>query len=481
LRARAPIGRVVQPRIHAPVSSSAPVRTIPATRAPTWRDETRPVLQLAVPVATVQVGLMLMGVVDTMMVGHLSAAALAAVALGNLYFFGCTAFGMGTLMALDPVVAQAVGAHDDVAVTRAVQRGLALAAALSVLVSLAMLPAARVLAALGQPAELIDDAAAYTLASIPGVPFFLMFVVLRQTMQAVGRIAPIVATIVIANVANVVLNWALIYGHLGAPAMGTVGSAWASSASRLLMAAGLLAAGWPVLGPHLRRWRHDTLTLGPLARMLHLGVPIGVQHLLEYGAFGAIALLMGQLGTAQVAAHQVAINLASLTFMVPLGIGSAAAVLVGRAVGRGDPALARRSALAATVYGVVFMMATAAVLLGVPGLLARAYTRDAAVIAIASTLIPIAGVFQVFDGLQVVSLGVLRGVGDTRLPMLINIVGFWLLGIPLSAYLGFRTAAGPRGLWLGLVLGLAVVSLVLAARVRAQMTGRLARLAIDHR
>jgi MATE family multidrug resistance protein len=446
-----------------------------------WRSETRPVLRLAIPVATVQVGLMLMGVVDTMMVGHLSARALAAVALGNLYFFGCVAFGMGTLMALDPVVAQAVGARDDTAVTRALQRGLALALVLSVVVGLAMLPAARVLTALGQPRELIDDAAAFTRASIPGVLPFLVFVVLRQTMQAVGRIAPIVITIVLANVANVLLNWALIYGHAGAPVMGTVGSAWASTASRALMAAGLLVAGWPVLGPHLRRWRADSLTLAPLARMLHLGVPIGGTHLLEYGAFGAIALLMGRLGTSQVAAHQVAINLASLTFMVPLGIGSAAAVLVGRAVGQGDPALARRSALAAVIYGVLFMCATAVVLLGVPALLARAYTRDASVIAIAATLIPIAGVFQVFDGLQVVSLGVLRGVGDTRVPMLINIVGFWMLGLPLSAYLGFRTAAGPRGLWWGLVFGLAVVSVVLAARVRAQLSGRLARIAIDRR
>ena len=423
---------------------------------------------------------MLMGVVDTMMVGHLSARALASVALGNLYFYGCAAFGMGTLMALDPVVAQAVGARDDAAVTRAIQRGLALAVVLSLLVSLAMLPAGAALAWLGQPPELIDEAAAYTLASIPGVLPLLLFVVLRQTMQALGRIAPIVATIVFANLANVLLNWALIYGNLGAPALGTVGSAWASSASRALMAVGLLAVGWPALRAHLRHWRADSMAVAPLARMLHLGVPIGAQHVLEYGAFGAIALLMGQLGTSQIAAHQVAINLASLTFMVPLGVGSAAAVLVGRAVGEGDPALARRSALAAIACGVLFMCATAVILLAVPGLLARAYTNDATVIAIAATLIPIAGVFQVFDGLQVVSLGVLRGVGDTRIPMLINIVGFWILGIPLSAYLGFRTAAGPRGLWWGLVFGLAVVSLVLAARVRVQIGGRLRRLVIDH-
>jgi multidrug resistance protein, MATE family len=446
----------------------------------TWLHETRPVLRLAIPVATVQVGLMLMGVVDTMMVGHLSARALAAVALGNLYFAGCTAFGVGTLMALDPVVAQAVGARDPAAVGRALQRGFALAFFLSLVVALTMVPAASVLTLLGQPAELIDEAAAYTHASIPGVLPFLVFVVLRQTMQALHRVAPIVVTIVLANVANALLNWGLIYGVGGLPALGTVGSAWASTICRALMAVGLLAAGWPALRPYLRHRRVDALAPGPLFRMLHLGVPIGVQHLLEYGAFGAIALLMGHLGTAQVAAHQVAINLASLTFMVPLGIGSAAAVLVGRAIGQGDHALARRSALAAVVCGVLFMCATAVILLAAPGLLARAYTRDAVVLATAATLIPIAGVFQVFDGLQVVSLGVLRGVGDTRLPMLINIVGFWMLGIPASVYLGFRTDAGPRGLWWGLVVGLAIVSLVLAARAHAQLGRRVERLVIDH-
>jgi MATE family multidrug resistance protein len=176
----------------------------------------------------------------------------------------------------------------------------------------------------------------------------------------------------------------------------------------------------------------------------------------------------------------VALNLASLTFMVPLGVSTAAAVLVGHAVGRGDAAEARRAAGAALLCGVGFMVASAAVMLTLPGPLARLYTTDAAVAALAASLIPIAGVFQVFDGIQVVSIGILRGVADTRTPMLVNVLGFWLVGLPVSAALGFATAAGPRGLWWGLTAGLVLVALVLLWRARRRLAGDVRRVVIDH-
>jgi MATE family multidrug resistance protein len=445
----------------------------------TFRRTTRELLRLAGPIVTVQVGLMFMGVVDTAMVGRVSAADLAAVALGSLYFFMVSIFGVGVLMALDPVVAQAIGAGDRVAVARGVQRGLLVAGALTLWTSVWLLPARPLLALLRQPADVVPIAAHYARALIPGMLPFFVFVVFRQSLQAMGHVTPIVVAIFGANLANVGLNWVLIFGHLGFPAMGTVGAGWATSLARWLMILGLLVAAWRHIEPTVRPAQREAMAWAPLVRLLRIGIPIGLQHQLEFGAFAAAALLMGTLGTVQVAAHQVAINLASLTFMVPLGVGGAAAVLVGRAVGRGDPDDARRAAGAALLTGAAFMAACAVAMLAVPERLASVYTGNEPVLAVAALLIPVAGVFQVFDGIQVVSMGALRGLGDTRGPMLISLFGFWLVGLPVSAYLGFRAGAGPVGIWWGLVAGLAAVAALLLVRIRRRFAGSLERVVIE--
>jgi multidrug resistance protein, MATE family len=444
--------------------------------AHTGREELRSTLRLAVPIVIVQLGMMLMGVVDTVFVGHLSAAALAAVALGNLYFFNVAHFSVGALMALDPLVAQAVGARDEPAVARAMQRGLVLAVTLSVLTALLMLPAAEVLRAFRQQPEIVPAAASYIRISIWGVLPFLGFVVLRQSLQALHRVRAIVATIIIANLANVFLNWVLVYGNLGSPALGSDGSAWATAISRWAMAVLLLWLARAELVRRLMPLRGDSFAIRPLARMMRIGVPIGLQHLLEVGAFGLIGLLMGSLGTAEIAAHQVAITLAATTFMVPLGIGAAAAVRVGHAVGARDPEGARLAGKTALQLGVGFMVLSAIVFLLFPMAMGRIYTSDPGVLALAVALIPIAGVFQVFDGLQAVSVGILRGVGDVDAPFIIALVGFWLVGVPVSWYLGFRTPAGAIGLWWGFVAGLGAVGVILALRVRVRMRRTLERI-----
>ena len=436
-------------------------------------------LRLAIPVVVIQVGMMAMGVVDTVMVGHISAQALAAVALGNLYFFTLAVFALGTLMVLDPVVAQAVGAGDRPAVARAVQRGVIIAAILTVPAVLLLTVAAAVFGLARQPADVIPLAAAYAIRTAPGTFPFLLFVVFRQSLQAMGRTAPIVAAIVGANLANGLLNWLLIFGHLGFPAMGVVGSAWATTISRFLLALGLWAASRRELDPLLLPIRPEIWQREPLLRMFRLGLPIGAQHVLEFGAFALVALMMGWMGTQAMAGHQVAINLAALTFMVPLGVGDAASVLVGRAVGRGDPEGTRGAARAAFACGVAFMTMTGAIFLSLPEPLARLYSRDPGVIAVAASLIPIAGVFQIFDGTQVVASGVLRGLGDTRAPMVANLLGYWLVGIPVSMYLGFVAGLGPRGLWWGLVLGLGLVGSSLLLRVRVRLARRQLRVIID--
>lgn len=442
-------------------------------------DDLRSLLRLAGPIVAIQVGLMLMGVVDTIMVGHVSPSDLAAAAVGNLYFFTFVAFGMGTLFALDPLVAQAVGAGDTESVARSVQRGLVMALALSLVLSLAFLPAGWVLSLLGQPPDVVPRAAGFARASIPGLFPFMAFIVLRQSLLAMHRTAPVVLTIVLANVVNAFLCWVFVFGKLGCPQLGVVGAGWAATCGRWFMTIGLLVLAWRDLAPLVRPWRRGILSWGPFVQMFKIGAPIGIQNQLEFGVFALIALLMGRLGTVPVAAHQIAINIASFTFMVPLGISGAAAVLVGHAVGAQDPGRARRAATVSLACGAAFMVASATAFILIPTVLARIYSSDDVVVALAATLIPIAGVFQVFDGLQVVAIGVLRGVGDTRAPMIVNLLGFWLIGFPVSLWLGYGRGGGPQGLWWGLVVGLGAVAVFLLLRVWIRMRGTLARLELD--
>ena len=437
-------------------------------------------VRLALPVVVAQVGMTLMGVVDTLMVGRISSVALAAVALGNLYFLTFTVPAAGTLMVLDSVVAQAVGAGDVAGVARGVQRGVVLAILLAIATSLLLLPVRSILVLLHQPDVLIEPAGTYVRVSILGVLPFLAFIVVRQSLQALGAVHAMVGVIVIANLVNAALNWVFVYGHMGSPALGAVGSAWATCVSRWLMALLLLLLGWRRLRGALMPWRPDSMARAPLLRMFALGLPIGLQQLMEMGAFSAIGVLMGVLGAREMAAHQIAINLASLTFMVPLGVGAAAAVRVGHAAGAGESERARESTRAALVCGVGFMALTGVFLLAAPRTIASWYTHEESVAALAGTLIPIAGVFQVFDGIQAVCAGVLRGLGDTRAPLAINLAGFWLAGLPVSVVLGFYTPLRAAGLWWGFVAALGAVAILLALRVRHRLAYPIVRSNFEH-
>jgi MATE family multidrug resistance protein len=440
------------------------------------RSELSATFSLALPMVLVQVGIMAMGTVDTLMVGHVSGNVLAAVALGNIYFFNVSIFGTGTLMALDPLVSQAVGAGDGASIARAVQRGAILGLCIAIVTTLLLLPAGAVFHAFHQPPEIVGDAASYLVISAIGVLPFFAFVVFRQTLQALGRVAPIVWTIIGANLLNAGLNWVFVYGHLGAPAMFARGSAVATVIARWAMAVGLFVLARRELMSRLLPIRHDAADRVALWSMLKLGAPIGAQQMLEAAAFGGIGLLMGVLGTRELAAHQVAITLAALTFMVPLGVGAAASVRVGQAIGAGDAPRARAAAHAAYICGVGFMCVTALAFLLAPRMLASIMTSDPAVVAIAATLIPVAGLFQVFDGAQAVGAGVLRGIGDTRAALISMVSGYWLLGLPISVWLGFRTGLREVGLWYGFVVSLGVVALFLLMRIRVLFGRELRRI-----
>jgi len=420
-----------------------------------------------------------MGLVDTVMLGWVSATDLAAVALGNLYFIVAAVFGTGILWAIDPLMSQAVGAGDREGAARAFQRGLLLVGVLTLVVMLFVLPAAFVFRISRQPPEIAEIAWGYLLASLPGVLPFLLFVLLRVALQAQGRVAPILWTAIAANGVNLGLNWVLIWGNLGVPSLGAVGSAWATSLSRWFLALALLYVARRHLLSLARPWLPGSFDLRALGRVFLLGGPIAIQMQLEFGAFAVIGLLMGWLGAESMAGHQVALNLASFTFMIPVGIGASAAVRVGHEIGRGDVPAARRGAVAALLLGVAFMSAAALSFLAFPRFLGGLFSPDEGVIRVAALLLPIAGVFQIFDGLQAVAAGILRGTGDTRAPMVAMVVGFWLVGLPLSIWLGFGRGWGAAGLWWGLALGLAAVALLLLVRVWTHLGGELQRIHVD--
>jgi MATE family multidrug resistance protein len=295
-----------------------------------------------------------------------------------------------------------------------------------------------------------------------------------------GPVRPILIAAFIANLVNAAANWFLIFGNGGAPALGVEGAGYATAISTWIMALILAVTAWPLLREMVLPWRPESFLWAPMSRMLRIGVPIGVQWFFEGFAFGLTALFMGWMGTASLAGHEIALNMAALTFMVPLGISGAAAAVIGRAIGRGDMDTARRDAVAAIVCGVGFMCISALVFILAPEWLTSLYTGETATVAVAVALIPLAGWFQVFDGLQAVTSGVLRGTGDTRVPAVLHMVAFWGVGIPLGYYLGFHTALRERGLWMGLVAGLAMAALLQSARVYLRLQDTLTRVRIDH-
>lgn len=449
--------------------------------------------RLGLPIALAQLGLTAMGFVDVAFLGHYAPAAMAAMGLGNTLTWAAIVFCLGVLAAVDPLLSQAVGAGDRPAVTQALLRGLALATLLAVPSALLLLPAATWLTWLGQQPGLVPEAALYARLNALGILPLLWFNVVRSLLSAHSRPGPQVVAIVLGNGLNALLDWMLIFGRLGAPELGVAGAAYATVLCRWLMLAALLWLGRREVVPHLRALadvavRRSVLALRPLGRLLRLGTPIGGQFAMEMGVFALTAMLIGTLDTAagearglRLCGHQIALQLASLSFMVPLGIGMAASVRVGWAVGRGDDRAAQRAAVAALVCGGGVMCGFMVLFLLAPRQLAALMTSDLGAQAYGALLIPIAGVFQIGDGLQVTAIGSLRGAGAVRAPFWINVAGFWCLGLPLGCWLAFPWGRdlGAAGLWWGLTVGLFAVALALLQIVRLRFRAVGPRLAID--
>lgn len=435
---------------------------------PTPRAELRALLRLGLPVAITQLGVMMLGVVDTMMVGHLGTTALDAAALGSLWVWGTAVFGIGLVFGMDPVVSQAHGAGHGRIVALALQRGVVVSLLATPPLALSWWLTSPGLLALGQTPELAAAAGSYVEIQVFSLWPFLGFFVLRQYLQGRGIVAPGVGAVVLANVFNVVANYALIFGNLGFPAMGLEGAGLATGLTRCVLLLGLLA--WTLAaGLHRGAWERPSvaaLELRGLAEIVRHGIPIGVQYGLETWAFQITTLMAGRLGEAELAAHVVALNLASLSFMVPLGLSQGASTRVGNLVGAGQATAARRSATLALGLGAGVMVVSAVAFVVLRWELPRLYSGDPEVIALAAGILPIAAAFQLFDGTQAVGGGVLRGLGATRPAAVFNFVGYYLVALPLAVLAAEMGGMGLQGLWWGLCVGLAGVASALVWWIR---------------
>jgi len=450
-----------------------------APRRASLAREARALARLAAPIVATQLSMMALGFVDMAMVGRVegdAVAALAAVSLGNLWKVGTAMVAMGIVLGVDPFVTQAHGARDALGLARALQRGIVVAVATSLPVALLWLFTRDVLVALGQDPEISAVAHRYVLVQAPSQVGFLIFCALRQYLQGRGILRPMLFVAVAANVVNVLLNWMFIYGRLGAPALGAVGSGVATSLVQLFMPLALFAAirvgrlhegAWAPWSREVFDWR-------ALRAILAIGAPIGVHFAAEIWGFQIAMLWSGWLGPQALAANAVVLNLASLSFMIPLGVGLASVTRVGNLIGERRPDDAQTAAWSALALGVGAMALCGVVFFALRDSIGEIYSSDAAVLALIASAMPVAAAFQVLDGAQVVATGVLRGMGVTRPSALANLVGFYALGLPLGYWLTFERGLGLRGLWWGVALGLAVVSVVLVAwiAVRGPKTAR---------
>ncbi|MCB1823543.1 MAG: MATE family efflux transporter [Candidatus Competibacteraceae bacterium] len=406
-----------------------------------------------------------MGFFDTVMMGRVGPIELAAVAIGTGLWHALFLFALGILMALSPSVAQLNGAGRVAAIAPLVRQALWLGAALGLFCWVTLRQMEVGLTLLGIEPVIVPIAGDYLRALSWGMPPIFVYMGLRLFSEGIARTRPVLLISLLGLAVDVAANYALIFGHWGFPPMGALGCGIATALSMWTVLVGMIAM--MCLDTRYRHYGLFRQWSGPCWRelrpLLALGLPIGIGLFLETAIFATVALLLGRLGAVAAAAHQVALNMAAMTFMIPLGLSMATTVRVGHAVGAGDPRAARFSGLIGIALSGLFM-ATMAVLIFVGHrTIARFYTDDAAVVAVAAGLLRLAALFQISDGLQVGALGALRGLKDTRLPLAIVLIAYWLLAFPLAC-LGVRVGLGPAGPWLGLIVGLTVAAVLLNLR-----------------
>ncbi|MDQ6799893.1 MAG: MATE family efflux transporter [Acidobacteriota bacterium] len=423
--------------------------------------ELRRLFALALPLALAEAGTQVMGVVDMAVVGRLGGLELAAAGLANAVFFGVSVFGLGLMLGFDPLISQSVGAGDATSARRVMWQGIWLAILASIALTIVQLGGPLALHAIGVQPDIIGPATVFLYIRLIGLTPWLIFFVIRAYLQAHHVTRPLVTSMIIANVLNLIIDIVLVFGYGPIPALGVAGAAISTVSCQFLQMAMVAAAVRRIPSGAVieRRWNPIDIR-----RALRVGLPTALQVTAEVGIFALVALLAGRMGTVDLAAHQLVITLASFTFTIALGVATAGSVRVGLAVGARDARATRIAGQAAFVGAAVVMSIGAVLFISIPSLLARLITNQPAVVAAAIPLFFVAGLFQLSDGLQAAGIGALRGAADTRFAFFSNLVGYWIVGFPLSLLLGFHLKMGVVGLWWGFVAGLTTVAVLVFLR-----------------
>lgn len=425
--------------------------------------EVRCMIGLAIPVVFAELGWMAMTVVDTIMVGRLGAAAIGATGVGGSLFYSFAIFGMGLLLGLDTLVSQSWGAGNREDCHHSLAQGVYLALIVAPCLMSLFVFMPPLFPVLGVNAQVSVLAGPFLRTLSASTLPLLLYAAFRRYLQGTGRVRPVMFVLLTANLINWLFNWILIEGHWGFRALGVVGSAVSTCIARVYMAVMLALFIW-WFERNTRPGMRNLIRCPDLHRLrllLRIGFPAAAQILLEVAAFGAAAVLAGRLTADSLAAHQIAITCAALSYMVPLGVSSAAAVAVGQAVGQKNVDLARGRGFVAINLACAFMLCSAICFLTFPKQILQIYTNDADVLRIGAGLLALAALFQLFDGIQTVATGALRGLGNTRIPMLVNLAGYWAFGLPIGYALCFHFRYGIYGLWCGLTASLIVIAVVL--------------------
>lgn len=434
-----------------------------------YTQHSRAILRLGLPLVGGHLAQISIGLTDTVMLGWYDVEALAAVTLGSTFFFVLFIFGSGFAWAVMPMVAAFAADGDQTSVRRATRMGLWLSIAFCLVALPAFIWSEPILLVIGQAPSVAENAASYLKIAGYGIIPATLVMVFKSYLAGLERTQIVLWITVLAAIVNAVANYALIFGNWGAPEMGIEGAAIASVVTQVVMLLGVVVYALVVLPEHAllqRLWRVDVQMI---AQVFRLGVPIGLTALAEVGLFAASAVMMGWLGTIPLAAHGIAIQLAAVTFMVHLGLANAATIRAGAAYGRRDPGNMRRGALAVTLMSLGFALITVVIYLTAPETLLSIFMeredpRRADILAIGVGLLAMAALFQLVDGAQAVALGLLRGVQDTKVPMVYASFSYWLVGVPCSYVFGFELGMGGIGVWLGLVIGLALAACLLSGR-----------------
>ena len=433
-------------------------------------------LKLALPLMASQLGQVIVNFVDNIMVAKLGPAALAGVSFANALYAICLVFGMGISFALPPLISEAQGAVDDRRISSYFKHSLIVNLAFGVISMILLIAFIPFMKYLGQDPEIIPHAAEYMYYSALGMIPFMIFQTLRCYSDGLSETLPSMIIIILGNLLNVILNYLLIFGHWGLPEMGTAGAALSSLISRVFMVFGILIIfrHWKNLWIYLSEVRFNMYKSSYFKKILSLGIPSSFQMTFELTAFSAAAIIMGFIGKIEQASHQIAINLASITFMIATGLAMASTIRVGNQLGKGDISKVKDAGYSAMIQITIFMIVAAIGFVLARHLLPTIYMDNAEVISIAAYLLLAAAIFQIPDGIQVITLSALRGLQDVKVPTFITFLSYWLLGIPCSYILAITLEWGPIGVWIGLILGLTISAIFLSYRFK-MLTDKLAK------